>query len=45
MRGETLGLAKIIRPSTEQCQGKEAGVGELGIRAAGGYRVLSEKKL
>jgi hypothetical protein len=27
-----LGLAKIICPSTEECQGQEAGVGGLGSR-------------
>lgn len=28
-RGESLGLVKIIYPSTGECQGQEAGVGEL----------------
>jgi hypothetical protein len=39
MGGEALGLAEIICPSTGECQGQEAGVGELGSRAGGG-RVL-----
>jgi hypothetical protein len=39
MGGESLGLAKIICPSTEECQ--EAGVGGLGIRVGVGYRGLS----
>ena len=30
MGGEALGLAKIICPSTGECQGQEAGVGGLG---------------
>jgi hypothetical protein len=34
--GEALGLAKIICPSTGECQGQEAGVGGLGSRAGGG---------
>jgi len=38
MGGEVLGLAKIICPSTGDCQGQEAGVGGLGSRAGGGYR-------
>jgi hypothetical protein len=37
---EALGLAKIICPSTGECQGQEAGVGRLGTRAWGGYREL-----
>ena len=36
MGGEALGLAKIICPSTGECQGKEAGVGGLGSRAGEG---------
>jgi hypothetical protein len=40
-----LGLAKIICPSTGECQGQEAGVGELGSRLRGRYRGLSERKL
>ena len=40
MGGEALCLAKIICPSTEECQGQEAGVGGLGSRAEGGYRGL-----
>jgi hypothetical protein len=35
MGGEALGLAKIICPSTGECQGQEVGVGRLGIRAGG----------
>jgi hypothetical protein len=35
-----LGLVKVICPSTGKCQGWEAGVGELGSRAGGGYRGL-----
>jgi hypothetical protein len=38
---ETLGLVKIIYPSTGECQGQEAGVDGLGNRAGGGYRGLS----
>jgi hypothetical protein len=45
MRGEALGIAKIICPSTGECQDQEAGVGRLGSRAGGGYRGLSERKL
>jgi hypothetical protein len=30
--GEALGLAKIICPSTGECQGQESGVGGLGSR-------------
>jgi hypothetical protein len=40
MGGEALGLAKIICPSTGECQGQEAGVGGLGSREEGGYRGL-----
>jgi hypothetical protein len=36
MGGEALGIAKIICPSTGECQGQEAGVGGLGRRACGG---------
>jgi hypothetical protein len=43
--GEALGLAKIICPSTGECQGQEVGVGGLGSRERGGYRGLSERKL
>jgi hypothetical protein len=32
MGGEALGIAKIICPSTGECQGQEAGVGRLGSR-------------
>jgi hypothetical protein len=42
MGGETLGLMKIICPSTGECQGQEAGVGGLGSRAVEGSRGLSE---
>jgi hypothetical protein len=45
MGGEVLGLAKIICPSTGECQGLEVGVARLGSRVRGGYRVLSERKL
>jgi hypothetical protein len=45
MGGEALGLAKIICPSTGECQGQEAGVGGLGSRAGGGFRGLLERKL
>jgi hypothetical protein len=40
MGGEALGIAKIICPSTRECQGQEAGVGALGSRAGGGYTGL-----
>ena len=36
MRGEALGLAKIICPNTGECQGQEAEVGGLGSRAGKG---------
>jgi hypothetical protein len=36
MGGEALGLAKIICPSTGECQGQVAGVGGLGSRAEEG---------
>jgi hypothetical protein len=42
MGGQTLGLVKIICPSTTGCQGQEAGVGGLGSRAGGGYEVLGD---
>ena len=45
MGGKAFGLAKIICPSTGECQGQEAGVGGLGSRVRGGYRGLSERKL
>jgi hypothetical protein len=35
--GEALGLAKIICPSTGECQGQEAGMGGLRSRVRGGY--------
>jgi hypothetical protein len=38
MGGETLGLAKIIYPSTGECQGQEVGVADWG---AGRYRGFS----
>ena len=38
--GEALGLAKIICPSTGECQGQEAEVSGLGSRAGKGYRGL-----
>jgi hypothetical protein len=38
MGGEALGLAKILCPSTGECQNQEAGVGGLGSRVGGGYR-------
>ena len=43
MGGETLGLEKIICPSTGECQ--EEGVGGLGSRAGGGYSRLLQSKL
>ena len=52
MRGEALGLVKILRPSIGECQGQEVRVGGLGSRAGGvcvgggaGYKGLSERKL
>jgi hypothetical protein len=45
MGGEALGLAKIICPSTQECQGQEAGVGRLGSRVEGVGRGLLERKL
>ena len=35
-----LGLAHFICPSTEECQGQEAGVGGWGSRVEEGYRGL-----
>ena len=35
MGGEALGLAKIMCPSTEECQGQEAGGGGLESRVGG----------
>ena len=35
-RGESLGLVKIIYPSTGECQGQEAGVGEVANRVGEG---------
>jgi hypothetical protein len=40
MGGEAFSLAKIICPSTGECQGQVAGVGGLGSRVGGGYRGL-----
>jgi hypothetical protein len=45
MGGKALGLAKIICPSTGECQGQEVGVNGLGSRGRGGYRGLLERKL
>ena len=45
MGGEALGPVKVLCPSLGKFQGQEAGVGELGSRAGGGYRGLSERKL
>ena len=42
MGGEALGLAKIIYPSTGECQSQEMGVGWLWSRAGGGYRGLGD---
>jgi hypothetical protein len=38
MEGEAIGLAKIICPSTGECQDQEEGVGGLGTREEGGYK-------
>jgi hypothetical protein len=43
MGGDVLGLAKIICPSTEECQGQEPGVDGLGSRVGGEYRGLGER--
>ena len=40
MGGGALGLAKIICPSTGECQGQEAGVGGLNSKVGGGNRGL-----
>jgi hypothetical protein len=45
MGRETLALAKIICPSTAECQVQEVGVFGLGSRARGVYSGLSERKL
>jgi hypothetical protein len=45
MRGETLGLAKILCLSISECQDQELEVGGLGNRVRGGYRGFSERKL
>ena len=42
MGGEGLGIAKIIYPSTGDCQGQEAGMGGLGSRAWGGNWVFGD---
>jgi hypothetical protein len=34
MGGETLGLVKVLCPSIGECQGQEAGVGELVSRGS-----------
>jgi hypothetical protein len=41
MGGEALGLAKIICPSTGECQDQEVGASGLGSRVGAGYRGLS----
>jgi hypothetical protein len=43
MRGEALGLAKIIYPSTGECQGQEMGVGWVGEKNR--ERVQGTRKL
>ena len=43
--GKVLGLAKILCPSIEECQGQEARVGGLESRGRGGYKGLSERNL
>ena len=46
MRGEALGLAKILCPSIGECQGQEVEVGGLGSRGREkGIEDFSEKKL
>jgi hypothetical protein len=45
MKGEALGLAKIICPSTGEYHSQETGVGGLGNTARRGYRGLLERKL
>jgi hypothetical protein len=46
MRGEVLGLVKILCPSTGECQGQEVGVGCVGEQGeGGGYKGFSERKL
>jgi hypothetical protein len=45
MGGETLGLAKIICPSTGEFQGQKARVCGFGEQGGEGFRELSEKKL
>jgi hypothetical protein len=45
MRGEALGLVKILYPNIGEFQGQEVGVGGLGNRGKGGYRGFSERKL
>jgi hypothetical protein len=45
MRGEVLGLVKILCPSIGECQGQEAGVGGLGAGEGGRNREFSKMKL
>jgi hypothetical protein len=45
MGGEALGLVKILCPSIGECQGQEAGVGELGNGEGGEDRGFSKRKL
>jgi hypothetical protein len=40
MGGEALGVVKIICPSTGECQVQEEGMGGLGSKELGGYRVF-----
>ena len=44
MGGEAFGPVKVLCPSIGECQGQEAGVGELGS-SGGGDRGFSERKL
>ena len=36
MGGEAVGIVKIMCPSTGECQGQEAGMGEVGSRSEEG---------
>jgi hypothetical protein len=46
MRGETLGPVKVLCPSIGECQGQEAGMGELVSRKSSGCDMgFSEWKL
>jgi hypothetical protein len=45
MRGEALGLAKIICPSIGKCKDQEAGMGRLWSSARVAYRGHLERKL